>query len=115
MDLFVEARLLVSGVGEAGDQVEIAHEALLRTWPTLVGWIAAGREELLQRLRVRRLADDLKPEAQQSQRRQALVQLAALAAAGGSEARAVAMEATETLSALLAWGLPTITGGIIFG
>jgi formylglycine-generating enzyme required for sulfatase activity len=31
------------------------------------------------------------------------VQLAALAAAGGSEARAVAMEATETLSALLAW------------
>ena len=103
VELFVEARLLVSGVGEAGDQVEIAHEALLRTWPTLVEWIAAGREDLLQRLRVRRLADDLKPEAQESQRRQALEQLAALAAAGGSEARAVAMEATETLSALLAW------------
>ncbi|MCX5960513.1 MAG: hypothetical protein NT053_11995 [Cyanobacteria bacterium] len=75
----------------------------MRTWPTLVAWIAAGREDLLQRLRVRRLADDLKPEASERQRRQALEQLAALAAAGGSEQRAVRMEATESLSALLAW------------
>jgi formylglycine-generating enzyme required for sulfatase activity len=103
VDLFVEARLLVSGVGEAGDQVEIAHEALLRTWPTLVGWIAAGREDLLQRLRVGRMTVDLKPEAPESHRRQALEQLAALAAAGGSEERAVAMEASEPLRALLAW------------
>jgi hypothetical protein len=75
----------------------------MRTWPTLVAWIAAGREDLLQRLRVRRLADDLKPEASERQRRQALEQLAALTAAGGSEQRAVRMEATESLSAPFAW------------
>jgi hypothetical protein len=59
VDLFVAARLLVAGKGADRDQVEIAHEALLRTWPTLVQWIDAGREALLQRLRVRRLGEDL--------------------------------------------------------
>ncbi len=57
--------------------------------------------ELLQRRRVRRLGDDLKAEVPQ-QRRQALETLAALAAAGGSEERAVQMEAAEPLAALLA-------------
>ncbi len=101
LDLFVEARLLVTGKGADGDHVEIAHEALLRTWPTLVGWIDAGRENLLQRLRVRRLVDDLKQEAPERQRRQSLDQLAALAAAGGSEQRAVQKEGTATLTELL--------------
>ena len=59
VDLFVAARLLVAGKGADRDQVEIAHEALLRTWPTLVQWIDAGREALLQRLRVQRLGEDL--------------------------------------------------------
>ncbi|MEB3168953.1 MAG: toll/interleukin-1 receptor domain-containing protein, partial [Synechococcaceae cyanobacterium] len=105
----VDDRLLVSNAGV----VEIAHEALLRTWEPLVEWIAEGREELLQRLRVKRLAADLAPAAEKRQegdsdpadkrrlRRQALEQLAPLAAAGGSESRAVAKEATEALSALL--------------
>jgi formylglycine-generating enzyme required for sulfatase activity/energy-coupling factor transporter ATP-binding protein EcfA2 len=94
----VEERLLVSDSGN----VEIAHEALLRTWPTLVEWIKDGQEELLQRRRVKRLSDDLKPEAPERQRRQALEQLAGLAAAGGSEQRAVQKEGTEPLSQLLA-------------
>ena len=57
--LFVEARLLVSGKGSDGDAVEIAHEALLRTWPELVEWIETGRRELKKRRRVSRLLADL--------------------------------------------------------
>ncbi len=101
VDLFVAARLLVAGKGAERDQVEIAHEALLRTWPTLVQWIDTGRGALLQRLRVRRLGEDLSADAPERQRRQALEQLAALAAAGGGEAEAVRREATQTLADLL--------------
>jgi formylglycine-generating enzyme required for sulfatase activity len=100
--LFVEARLLVTGKGSDGDAVEIAHEALLRTWPKLVGWIDKGREALLQRLRVRRLGEDLNATAPERQRRQALEQLAALAASGGVEAQAVEREGAQPLADLLA-------------
>ena len=92
----VNRRLLVSDAG----RVEIAHEALLRSWEPLVEWIEEGKVELLQRRRVRRLGDDLKAEAPR-QRRQALEQLAALAAAAGSEERAVQKEAADALEALL--------------
>jgi formylglycine-generating enzyme required for sulfatase activity len=51
----VDDRLLVSDAGV----VEIAHEALLRTWPPLVEWIEEGRQELEQRRRVSRLCGDL--------------------------------------------------------
>ncbi len=95
----VNRRLLVSDAG----RVEIAHEALLRTWEPLVKWIKEGKEELLQRRRVRRLGDDLKAAAPR-QRRQALEQLAALAAAGGSEERAVEKEAITPLAVLLVDG-----------
>jgi formylglycine-generating enzyme required for sulfatase activity len=90
-------RLLVSDAGS----VEIAHEALMRTWPTLVGWIEEGKGALRQRLRVKRLIDELKPEAPERQQRQALEQLAALAGGGGSEERAVQKEGTSALSELL--------------
>jgi formylglycine-generating enzyme required for sulfatase activity len=100
--LFVEARLLVSGKGSDGDAVEIAHEALLRTWPTLMTWIERGREALLERLRVRRLGEDLNAETPERQRRQALEQLAALAASGGAEAQAVEQEGAQPLAVLLA-------------
>lgn len=96
VERMVNRRLLVSDAG----RVEIAHEALLRSWGPLEDWIEEGKEELLQRRRVRRLGEDLKAEALQ-QRRQALETLAALAAAGGSEGRAVQKEATEPLEALL--------------
>jgi hypothetical protein len=51
----VDDRLLVSDAGV----VEIAHEALLRTWPPLVEWIEEGRQELERRRRVSRLCADL--------------------------------------------------------
>jgi formylglycine-generating enzyme required for sulfatase activity len=100
--LFVEARLLVAGKGRDRDAVEIAHEALLRTWPTLVIWIDKGREALLQRLRVRRLGEDLNAKAAERERRQALEQLAALAASGGLAAQAVEREGAQPLADLLA-------------
>ena len=94
---FVDDRLLVSDAGA----VAIAHEALLRTWAPLVEWIRESQEELLQRRRVRRLCDDLNAEAPETQRRQALDQLAALAAGGGSARRALEKEASRGLAALL--------------
>jgi len=105
LDCLVNARLLVSGsvnVSEK-DTLEIAHEALLRTWPTLATWIEEGREELLQRRRVKRLADDLSVAAAPRQRRQALEQLAALAAESpaSGEHLAVRQEAAEPLAVLL--------------
>jgi formylglycine-generating enzyme required for sulfatase activity len=106
VSLLVEARLLVSGKGADGDQVEIAHEALLRTWPKLVRWIEKGREALQQRQLVRRLAEDLSADAPEGQRRQALEQIAALAAAGGSEADAVRREAHQPLVDLLTAAAP---------
>jgi WD40 repeat protein/tRNA A-37 threonylcarbamoyl transferase component Bud32 len=42
------ARLLVVG----DDSVEIAHEALIREWPRLHGWLAEDREELRTRRQV---------------------------------------------------------------
>ncbi|MFN9637033.1 MAG: TIR domain-containing protein, partial [Synechococcaceae cyanobacterium] len=102
VEMFVKARLLVSGKGSDGAAVEIAHEALLRTWPTLVTWIERGREALLQRLRVRRLGEDLRANAPERERRQALEQLAALAASGGAEAQAVEREGAQPLANLLA-------------
>ncbi len=76
---FVEARLLVRGSGDGGDQVEIAHEALLRTWKPLVGWIEANRKELEQRRRVARLCGDLSPGQPPQARLAALQGLLALA------------------------------------
>ncbi|MFM9103060.1 MAG: hypothetical protein ACKOPS_17715, partial [Cyanobium sp.] len=51
----VNRRLLVSDAGV----VEIAHEALLRTWKPLVAWIEANLKQLEQRRRVARLRGDL--------------------------------------------------------
>jgi formylglycine-generating enzyme required for sulfatase activity len=96
----VDDRLLVLKEGS----VEIAHEALLRTWEPLVRWIDESKVERLQGLRVKRLGADLTPDAPERVRRQALEQLAALAAAGGSEERAVRKEGREPLQQLLGNG-----------
>jgi formylglycine-generating enzyme required for sulfatase activity len=129
LDCLVNARLLVSGSVNVSEKdteavtekntsnvvenvtpkrtkeptLEIAHEALLRTWPTLASWIEEGREELLQRRRVKRLADDLSVAAAPRQRRQALEQLAALAAEApaSGEQLAVRQEAADPLAVLL--------------
>jgi formylglycine-generating enzyme required for sulfatase activity len=95
---FVEARLLVRGSGDGGDQVEIAHEALLRTWEPLVGWIEANRKELEQRRRVARLCGDLAKEQPPQARLAALQGLLALAE---TDPEALA-PAAEALGAVLA-------------
>jgi hypothetical protein len=47
LERFVHARLLVAGKdGKA--TVEIAHEALLRTWPKLANWLVEDRDKLRQ-------------------------------------------------------------------
>jgi WD40 repeat protein/serine/threonine protein kinase len=38
IDHLVKGRLLVVSEGEAGEQIEVAHEALLGAWPRLVEW-----------------------------------------------------------------------------
>ena len=95
---FVEARLLVRGSGDGGDQVEIAHEALLRTWEPLVGWIEANRMELEQRRRVARLCGDLATGQPPQARLAALQGLLALAE---TDPEAVA-PAAEAFGAVLA-------------
>jgi formylglycine-generating enzyme required for sulfatase activity len=94
---FVEARLLVKGSGDGGDQVEIAHEALLRTWEPLVGWIEANRKQLEQRRRVVRLCGDL-ATGQPAQARLAALQ--GLLALVETDPEAVA-PAAEALGAVL--------------
>ncbi|MCO4761494.1 MAG: hypothetical protein KC502_08330 [Myxococcales bacterium] len=53
MARFVSARLLSLRPVERDALVEITHEALLRTWPKLVGWIEDGRHVLRQRQQLR--------------------------------------------------------------
>nr|VFJ92746.1 MAG: NACHT domain-containing protein [Candidatus Kentron sp. LFY] len=49
-----DARLLVSNVDGAGVPIiEVAHEALLRSWPRLAGWIESCKEDLRQLRQVR--------------------------------------------------------------
>ncbi|MFT7578487.1 MAG: hypothetical protein ACI9MR_000145 [Myxococcota bacterium] len=46
LDRLVSARLLVAQVREADGEItyELAHEALIATWPTLTRWLDEGRE-----------------------------------------------------------------------
>jgi WD40 repeat protein len=54
---FVDARLLVAGRDAAGQEtLEVAHEALLRTWPRLVAWLEEDRDRLRLREVFRRAA-----------------------------------------------------------
>ncbi|MAF42126.1 MAG: hypothetical protein CL859_09800 [Cyanobium sp. ARS6] len=47
---FVEARLLISG--KENGTIEVAHEALLRTWPLLKSWLEESKEFLLWHSRI---------------------------------------------------------------
>lgn len=51
---FIDARLLrqTKGGKAFDDQIEVAHEALVRNWPTLVGWLEDEREAIRQRRRL---------------------------------------------------------------
>ena len=53
LERFVQARLLVSRTEGAERILEVAHEALFRSWDRLVAWLNADREFLLWRQRLR--------------------------------------------------------------
>jgi WD40 repeat protein len=56
---FVDARLLVTDRDTAGREIiEVAHEALLRTWPQLTAWLAEDQDKL-------RLLDSLQRAAEE--------------------------------------------------
>lgn len=52
LERFVTARLLISSGAKNGRTIEVAHEALFRAWPRLVGWLEDNKAFLvwLQRL-----------------------------------------------------------------
>lgn len=54
LERFVQARLLVARADSAGTALlEVAHEALFRSWARLAGWLAEDRAFLLWRERLR--------------------------------------------------------------
>ncbi len=55
----VEADLLRLTIGDRPEdtQVEVAHEALVRNWPRLVGWLEDERSRIRERLRVTEAAE----------------------------------------------------------
>lgn len=59
LDRFIKARLLRETPGETREtsQVEVAHEALVRNWPRLVGWLEDKRIAMRQRLRLTAAAE----------------------------------------------------------
>jgi WD40 repeat protein len=58
VDAFIDARLVTSDQTDDEPSVEVAHEALLRTWPPLAEAIARERDALATRTELERLADD---------------------------------------------------------
>ena len=54
----VDSRLIVASVNDVTglEEVEVAHEALIRNWPLLVGWLKDERQALLLRQGVRQAA-----------------------------------------------------------
>mgnify|MGYP001461356308 CR=1 FL=1 len=53
LDRFVAARLLISGGDEKGRMLEVAHEAVFRAWPRLVGWLNDNKSFLIWQQRLR--------------------------------------------------------------
>jgi hypothetical protein len=48
LDVLVQARLLVRSDDRGVPVVEVAHEALIRKWPRLQGWLVEDREKLVE-------------------------------------------------------------------
>ncbi len=46
VDAFISARLLTTGTGDKGATVEVAHEALLRSWGRLAQWLESVQADL---------------------------------------------------------------------
>jgi tetratricopeptide (TPR) repeat protein len=49
LNILIDARLVTTGTLPPGDEqvVEVAHEALIREWPTLRAWLDENREDLI--------------------------------------------------------------------
>ncbi len=60
---FADARLLVMGEGADKDAVEVAHEALFRSWTRLKDWIVEAQEDLILLRQVRNAAHDWEKRA----------------------------------------------------
>lgn len=60
LDDFVNARLLVTNGEGAGQTIEVAHEAIFRSWDVLKTWLTEDREFLLWQ---RRLEDRLRSDS----------------------------------------------------
>ncbi len=58
LDSLVRGRLVVARESEGLPAYEIAHEALVKGWPTLSGWLTRDAESRLARDRLRRAAAD---------------------------------------------------------
>lgn len=54
LDKLIQARLVHRTPGEtnADDQIEVAHEALVRNWPTLIAWLEEERQHIRDRNRL---------------------------------------------------------------
>ena len=51
---FIQARLVTGGEGQT---YEVAHEAVIRNWPQLAGWLQANRTDLLLARQIQESAD----------------------------------------------------------
>lgn len=60
LNRLADARLIVTGVDPATgrEEVEVAHEALIRHWPRLQGWLSEDREFLLWRQSLQAAEDE---------------------------------------------------------
>ncbi|MFO8074074.1 MAG: SUMF1/EgtB/PvdO family nonheme iron enzyme [Polyangia bacterium] len=58
LDSLVRGRLVVARESEGLPAYEIAHESLVKGWPTLAGWLTRDAESRLARDRLRRAAAD---------------------------------------------------------
>jgi len=45
-DSFIAARLLTAGEVAGAPTIEVSHEAVIRAWPRLVGWVHGAQEDL---------------------------------------------------------------------
>lgn len=52
LERFVTARLLISGGDKNGRTIEVAHEAIFRAWPRLVGWLDDHKSFLVWQQRI---------------------------------------------------------------
>jgi Tol biopolymer transport system component len=59
LDKLIQARLLHRTPGEtnADDQIAVAHEALVRNWPTLIAWLEEERQHIRERNRLTTAAE----------------------------------------------------------